>query len=146
MATKNHNEKVEWINHITRELKELEEDPKVEIHTDLPQTTLKKVSNWKTPGHDGIHGFWFKKFTYIHDRLALEMNKCQQSAHVSEWMTKGRTKLIQKEPNKGTTLNNYGPITFLPMMWKILTAQIRKELFYWLKAADCSLTNRKDAA
>ena len=50
-----------------------------------------KVSNWKTPGHDGIYGFWFKKFTSIHDRLTLEMNKCLQTAHIPEWMTKGRT-------------------------------------------------------
>ena len=28
---------------------------------------LKKISNWKTPGHDGVHGFWFKKITSIHD-------------------------------------------------------------------------------
>ena len=75
MATKKHNEKAEWINHITRELEQLEEDPKAEIHTDLLKTTLKNVSNRKTPGNDGIHGFWFKKFTSIHDRLALEMNK-----------------------------------------------------------------------
>ena len=79
---KQHNKKAEWINHITRELEELEEGPKAEIHTDLLKTTLKKVSNWKTPDHDGIHDFWFKKFTSIHDRLALEMNKCQQRAHV----------------------------------------------------------------
>ena len=39
------------------------------------QKTLKKISNWKRPGHDGIHGFWFKKFTSIHDRLALDMNR-----------------------------------------------------------------------
>ena len=38
-----HNEKAEWINHITRELEELEEGPKAEIHTDLLETTLKKV-------------------------------------------------------------------------------------------------------
>ena len=37
-----------------------------------------KKTNWKTPGHDGIHGFWFKKFTSIHDGLALEMNRCLQ--------------------------------------------------------------------
>ena len=85
---KKHNEKAEWINHIRRELEELEEGLKAEIHTDLLKTTL-KVSNWKTPGHDGINGFWFKKFTSIHDRLALEMNKCLQTAHVPEWMTKG---------------------------------------------------------
>ena len=123
---KQHNEKVEWINHITRELEQLKEGPKAEIHTDLLRTTLEKVSNWKTPGHDGIHGFWFKKFTSIHERLVLEMNKCLQTAHVPEWMTKGRTILIQKDPNQGTAPNNYRPITCLPMMWKILIAQIRE--------------------
>ena len=125
------NEMAEWINHITRELKELEV-PKAEIHSDLLKTTLKKVLNWKTPGHDGIHGFWFKKSTSIHDRLALEMNKCVQTAHVLEWMTKGRTTLIQKDPNKGTARNNFRAITCLLVMWKILTVQMRKEIYYSL--------------
>ena len=102
------------------------------MFTDLLKTSLKKVSNWKTPGHDGIHGFWFKKFTFIHDRLALEMNKCLQTAHVPERMTKGRTTLIQKDPNKGTAPSNYRPITCLPMMWKISSAQIREEIYYLL--------------
>ena len=74
---------------------------KAEIRINLLKTTLKKISNWKTPGHDGIHGFWFKKFTSIHDRLALEMNRRLQGAH--EWMTKGKTTLIQKDPSKATT-------------------------------------------
>ena len=69
---KKHNENAEWINIITRELEGLE----TEIHIDLLKTALKRIANWKTPGHDGIHGFWFKKFTYIHGRLALEMNRC----------------------------------------------------------------------
>ena len=47
-------------------------------------------------------------------------------------MTKGRTILIQKDPNKGTAPNNYRPITCLRMMWKILTAQIREEIYYSL--------------
>ena len=116
----------------TREPEELEEGPKAEIHTDLLKRALKKVSNWKTPGHDGIKGFWFKKFTAIHDRLALEMNKCLQTAHVPEWMTKERTTLIRKDPNKGTTPNNYRSITCLPVMWKIFTAQIREEIYHSL--------------
>ena len=88
------------------------------------QNNTKKTSNWKTLVHDGIHGFWFKKFTYIHDRLTLEMNRCIQGAHVSKWMTKGKTTLIQKDPLR--------PITWLSMMWKILTAQIREEIYYSL--------------
>ena len=116
---------------MTRKLEGLEEGPKAEIHTDLLKTTLENI-NWKTPGYERIHGFWFKKFTSIHDRLALEMNKCLQRAHVPEWMTKGRITLIQKDPNKGTAPNNHRPITCLPMMWKISIAQIREEIYYSL--------------
>ena len=78
------NEKTEWINNMTRELEGLEEGLKAEIHIDLLKTTLKKMSIGKTPGHYGIYGFCFKKFTSIHDRLALEMNKCLRRAHVPE--------------------------------------------------------------
>ena len=99
---KKHNENAEWINNITRELDGLEEGPKMEIHIDLLKTTLKRIWNSKAPGHDGIHSFWFKKFTSIHGRLALEMNRCLQDAHVPEWMTKGNTTLIHKDPRKGT--------------------------------------------
>ena len=44
-------------------------------------------------------------------------------------MTKGKTTLIQKDPNKGTSPNNYKPIICLPIMWKILTAQIRERIY-----------------
>ena len=128
------NENAEWINNTTRELEGLEEVPKMEIHIDLLKTTLKRISNWTVPGHDGIHGFWFKKFTSIHGRLVLEMNRCLQGAQEPEWMIKGKTTLIQKDPSKGTAPNNYRPITCLTMMWKILTAQIRVKIYYSLRS------------
>ena len=77
---------------------------KAEIHMDLLRTTLRNILNWKAPGRDGTHGFWFKKFTTLHDKLALEMNRCPHEAHVPEWITEGKTTLIQKDPFKGTTL------------------------------------------
>ena len=64
------------------------------------------------------------------------MNRCLQDAQVPEWMTEGKTKLIQKDPSKGTAPNNYRPITCLQMMWKISTAQIREKNYY-------SLTSRR---
>ena len=36
----------------------------------------------------------------------------------------------QEEPPKCTALKNYRPITGLLMMWKILTAQIRRFLMH----------------
>ena len=52
-------------------------------------------------------------------------------------MTKGKTTLIQNDPNKGTAPNNYIPITCLSMMWKILTTQIMEEIYYSL--TNCGL-------
>ena len=109
-----HNEKAEWINNIERKLQRLEEGLKAEIHIDLLKTTLKRYQIEKTPGYDGIHGFWFKKFTSIHDRLALEMNKCLQTAHVPEWMIKARTHIDPKGPkqlNSSKQLQTYNVLT-----------------------------------
>ena len=38
---------------------------KVNIYPDSQRATHKKVLDGKTSGYDGIHGFWFKKFTSI---------------------------------------------------------------------------------
>ena len=45
-------------------------------------------------------------------------------------MTKGRTRVIHKDPRKETAPNDYRPIPYLPMIWKILTAQIREEIYF----------------
>ena len=42
----------------------------------------------------------------------------------------GKDPLIQKDPKNETAPNNYWPITCLPTMWKLLTARIKKEIFY----------------
>ena len=115
------NEKTKWINNMTKELEVFEESPKTEIHTDLLKTTHKKIKL-----ENNGHGFWVKKFTSIHDWLALEMNRCLRGAYIPEWMTQGKTTLIQKKPNKGTTSDNCRSITCLPMMWKILIAQKKR--------------------
>ena len=83
------------------------------------------------------------EFTSIHDRLALEMNRCLQDVQVSDSMSKGKTTLIQKDPNKGTAPTNYRPITCLPMMWKILTVQIREEIYNSLTSHGLFLVEQK---
>ena len=47
------------MNNMKKELQGLEEDPEADLRLELLKATLKKVPNWKTPEHDGIHGFWF---------------------------------------------------------------------------------------
>ena len=36
----------------------LDESSEIDIYNGSLRATLKKVLNWKTPGHDGIHRFW----------------------------------------------------------------------------------------
>ena len=107
---------------------DLEKGSKAKIHHDTLKTTLKKVLNWKTPNPYGIHGYWFKNsLPSMTDWLAKPID-----ANIPEWMTKGKTTLIQK----GTAPYNYRPITCLPMMWIILTAKIREAKYdsisHWL--------------
>ena len=66
-----------------KNLEGVEDSPKMEIHIDIPKTTL-KISNWKKPGYDGINDFWFEKFTSINDRRELEMNRRLLGARIPE--------------------------------------------------------------
>ena len=56
-------------------------------------------------------------------------NRCLQKTDILEWLTKEKTTLIQKDTKKGTTPNNDRPTQCLPMTWKILTAQIKEEVY-----------------
>ena len=88
-------------NGLTRWKKNKKDSKKVlrrKIHVDSHRVTLKNVPNGKTPGHDGIRGYWFKKFTFTHDRLVIEMNRRLEVTDISEWMTKGKTNSIAKDP------------------------------------------------
>ena len=50
-----------------------------------------------------------------------------------EWITHGRTVLCQKDPQKGNRADNYRPITYLPLMWKLLTGVIAEEMYNYLE-------------
>ena len=49
------------------------------------------------------------------------------------WMTHGRTVLCQKDVRKGNVVENYRPITCLPLMWKLLTGMIAEEMYNYLE-------------
>ena len=99
-----------------------------------------KIPNWKTPSDNGIQGFWFKKFTSLIDRLAIEMNRYLEGAHIPELIIKRKTTLIQKDSNKGKTHNV--PTDAV----KIITAKTREDIYYSFISCDCFSRNWQDAA
>ena len=48
-------------------------------------------------------------------------------------MTHGHIVLCQKDPRKDNTVENYCPITYLPLMWKLLTKVSAEEMYDYLE-------------
>ena len=48
-------------------------------------------------------------------------------------MTFGRTVLCLKDPTKGNVVDNYRPISCLPLMWKLLTGIIAENTYNFLE-------------
>ena len=74
------------------------------------------MTNWKAPGLDCVQGYWFESFSLLHSRITEQLQACVAVGHVSTWVTKGKTILIQKNPEKGNAANNYCPIACLLLM------------------------------
>ena len=65
----------------------------------------------------------------MHERVRLQLKECLDSGFVSSWLTRGKTSLLQKDKSNGNVASNYRPITFLPLMWKLLTGVIPNQIY-----------------
>ena len=121
---KHHNRNAEWLNDLKVE-QQGEQQENIEITENLIRQQCKKIPNWKAPGPDGVQGYWIKKLTSLHGRIACQMDDMiNNRIPVPSWMTQGRTVLCQKDHSKGNAVDNYRPISCLPLMWKLLTGVI----------------------
>ena len=103
----------------------------------LLKKILKKISDWKVPGQDGVQGFWLKNFIVLHKNLIWHLNTCLERETprwmINRWMIKGRTVLIQKDKSKGNEAGNYYPIMCFSLIWKLLTGIIVDEIYGFLE-------------
>ena len=106
-----------------------------EITTNTVRNQLKRIPNWKVPGSDDVHSYWLKNFG-AHQRMAEQLQHCINNHQAPEWITTGRTALVQKDKSKGNVASNYRPITCLPIMWKLLTGIISERLHNYLEETD----------
>ena len=79
---------------------------------------LRKMPNWKALGPDGLHEFWLKKFTSLHQAMVKHLDDCIKTGDFPNWMLESRTVLIQKDARKGDAAGNYRPIACLNLLWK----------------------------
>ena len=138
-----HNKEAEWLKELKDECGETRQDDIV-INFLMVTTQAKKIPNWKAPGPDGVQGYWIKKLTSLHDRIAEQMNEMiNNRVPIPAWMTTGRTVLCQKDPQKGNVVDNYRPISCLPIMWKLMTGVIADRVYKVLEENDTLPTEQK---
>ena len=128
-----HNTDAQWLPYVKEELAKTDDQPDPTITLDHVSKRVKGMANWSSPGHDGLHAFWVKHFTSLHEIIAKQMNKCLTESDVPQWMTKGKTYLIMKDPNKGVIPGNFCPITCLPIMWKLLSGILADSIYQHLE-------------
>ena len=126
---KEHQSDAKWLKDLREELCTIQQQEDVTIDSEGLKVVLRKLANWKAPGPDGVHGFWYKRFSSLHAQTATQLNEYLAAGEVPKWMTRGRTVLIQRDVTKGNIASNYRPITCLPFMWKILTGIIAEKVY-----------------
>ena len=102
----------------------MQEDVQVDLAKIKKQ--LSRMPNWKSPGPNGVQGYWIKNFTSVHRKIENQLNRCLQENRVPLWMVTGKTLFYIKEVEKGDGVSDFRTITFLPIIWKFLRERLPK--------------------
>ncbi|XP_063585458.1 uncharacterized protein LOC134762848 [Penaeus indicus] len=135
---KEHNRAAVWLKELKKEtdrdVKHTQDTAK--INTEKVKKQSRKLPNWRAPGPDGVQGHWLKHFTALHERIASQPDGMLTEEEVLQRTTHGRTVLCQKDPQKGTAVDNFRPSTRLPLMWKLLTGIVADEMYQYLEQSN----------
>ena len=90
----------EWLRELRAEKDNMKQND-ININTEMIKEQVKKNSNWKSPGPDGVQGYWLKKSRALYERIAKPMdNIINNREDIIKWMTLGKTVLCQEDPSK----------------------------------------------
>ena len=91
-----HERNAEWLRELRAE-KDNTQQGDINITTEVIKEQVKKIPNQKSPGSDRVQGYWLKKLTTLHERIAKQMdNIISNREGIPKWMTLDKTFLCQK--------------------------------------------------
>lgn len=131
-----HKENPEWLRNVEEELTWLGVQDDIHIEVTKLKKQVRKMPNWKSPGPDGVQGYWIKNLSNLHGSIAHQLDRCLQENNVPSWMVTGKTLLCVKELEKGNAVANFRPIACLPLLWKLLTGILAEELYEHLEQSN----------
>ena len=126
----------EWLREI-RTGKENIKQNDINLTTEMVKEQVRKISNWKSPGPDGVQDYWRKKLRALHEHIAKQMvNVISNREDIPKWMTLDKAVLCQKDPSKGNVVDNYRPIFCHSLMWKLMAGPIDESIYNFLDVND----------
>ena len=70
----------------------------------------------------------------MHPHVAAQLNQILDGVRLlSDWITFGKTVLCQRDPAKESPVDNYRPISCLPLMWRLMTGMLAEEMYSYLE-------------
>ncbi|XP_063891684.1 uncharacterized protein LOC135117143 [Helicoverpa armigera] len=123
-----HNDKARWITEETTKWNALEEMEFTNISESDINYTTSKLHNWKSPGIDKIHNYWYKKFDSLHKIIAKNFTDIVLGKqNIPDFIATGITYMLPKAQYSPQP-SQYRPITCLPTIYKILTSVLTNKI------------------
>ncbi|XP_052756188.1 uncharacterized protein LOC128201893 [Galleria mellonella] len=117
-----HNDAAGWIKTNAQLLDKITAMQYEHVPIQVFDDVIKKMHNWKAPGTDNIHNYWYKKFSRLHPILHNHINSFIENPDtIPEFVTEGITYMIPKDQEHQDP-GKYRPITCLQNIYKILTS------------------------
>ena len=101
-----HNKSKDWILKVAGEMQGKNQH-NIEITPIKVKERIPKLTNWKTPGPDGVKGYWIKMFASKQERKTFHLKSCVTISELPYWMTTVRIVLLLKDKSKGNEVSNY---------------------------------------
>lgn len=61
----------------------------IDLKAELIERQSRGMPNWKSPGPDGLQGYWLTILTSMKERTVQQLTECLQQSSVPVWITKG---------------------------------------------------------
>ena len=72
---KEYNKDAVWLQEYKLSVSNITEATYTKITTNKIKSATSKFSNWKSPGLDKLHNFWWNKLTTLHPKVANAFDK-----------------------------------------------------------------------
>lgn len=139
-----HEERAQWLLGEYNSATNIDNMKSEEVTLELYVRVVNNTHNWKSPGVDKLHNYWYKKFTALHHITVKFINQFLKNPQdIPYFLTTGITYLLPKNSTEISNVSKYRPITCLCTFYKIITSCVAEAIYDHCEANKIITENQK---